>query len=315
MLIFILAMTEIIMKSFQTALVLTLLLAVGADLQAEARPASHSGTSSSFKSGFSSQKSNTTRSQPSAPPASRQSGPGAFGRSGGAASPSAASAPSAANAPRGSSALSRDMEQSAAKANALRTLDARRAAAQQPLPPLNDTAMRPQQPAPGGGYQQPGNQPGYQQPGYQPGYQQPMHGPVIVQQPSSGLMHGIMGFMLGRAMTSHPTVIYTGNGNGGNNGNNGNNNGGGNGNNNGGANNGNGDATTASGQWDGSTPTGAAATVATPAPVAPSFAASVLRLFAWMVLLSGLAWLVVYVVRKWRRLRAGNATNYSFERN
>jgi hypothetical protein len=48
-------------------------------------------------------------------------------------------------------------------------------------------------------------------------------------------------------------------------------------------------------------------------PPEPSFFTSVLRLFAWLSVLSLMMWAVVYTVRKFRRLRA--APNYSFERN
>lgn len=320
------------MKPLQFALLLTVAMAFASTTPAQARPVTshHSGTSS-YKSGFSSQKSNSPRQTQAAPAADRQSGPGAFGRASG--SPASATPP---GQPRQSaqSAMSRDMDQNAAQANALRTLDARRATAAgpasgaAPLPPLNDTAMRPQ-PAPV-----------YQTP---PMYQQPT---VIVQQPSSGLMNGMLGFMLGRAMShNNQTVVYT-NGNGaGNPGNGGVVNGnGGNGNNGGGNNNGNGNGGDSgnggnannSGSGDGGADgngklagmpglgdpadvAAAAAAAATAAQAraapAPSFGASVLRLFAWLSVIGLMVWTVVYSVRKLRRLRAGNATNYSFERN
>ena len=258
------------MKSFHSALLLTLCLALGSSALAQARPSSHSGTSSSYKSGFSSQKSNSSKSTPSAPPANRQSGPGAFGKAPG--SPASVT-------PRNTSAASRDLDQSAAQANALKTLDARRAAAATPAPqPPSDTVLRPQQ------------APAYQAP---PVYQQP----VMVQQPSSGLMHGVLGFMLGRAMSqSHQPVSIptTSNGNG----------------------NGNGTAPAAtdaqSGMVNGMPGLGA------PVPAAPlrsSFGATVARWLVWLSVLSVLGWALVYTVRKLRRLRAGNTTNYSFERN
>jgi bacteriorhodopsin len=72
---------------------------------------------------------------------------------------------------------------------------------------------------------------------------------------------------------------------------------------------------------DGSTAPAAAAAmtpmpawVAAPAP-AHSFAASVLRVFLWLALMSGLVWLGFYIVWKLRRIRAANAAHYSFERN
>jgi hypothetical protein len=264
------------MKSFSSALLLMVCLAVAGNVPAEARPASHSGTSSSFKKGFSSQKSNSAarHSKPAAPPANRQSGPGAFGKQAG----SPASAPQQ----RSRSALSRDVDRSTAEANALKTLEQRRNAANnQPLPPLNDTLRQPQSPSPV-----------YRAPAY------PAPGPGYQQQPSgNGLMAGVLGFMLGRAMSqsnqpvSYPTT--------------------------------NGDqsavarpaAATADSAVVGGMP-GLGDTAPAPLPAAapaPSFIATVLRWFAWLSVVSLLGWAAVYSVRKFRRLRAG--PHYSFERN
>ena len=206
------------MKSFHSVLALVLCLAMAGN--------AHSGTSSSYKSGFSSQKNNAARSHGS--PAQPR---------------------------RNTSAMSRDVDQGAARANALKTLDARRAAANtpppaQPLPPLNDTLRQPQ-PA--------------------PVYQ----APPVQQASGNGLMHGLMGFMLGRAMSqSNQPVSYP---------------------------------TVSNGQ-----PQPAAQPATAPAP---SFGAGVLRWFIWLLLLSVIVWTVVYSVRKLRRLRAANTPNYSFERN
>ena len=295
------------MKSFPSVLALILLMALGPNLPVQARSTPHSGTSSSFKSGFSSQKSNPTVSR--APAASRASGPGAFGKAGSAS----VTPPPDAPAPRSGSALSRDMEQNAAQDHALKTLDARRAAnaATPPLPPLNDTLMQPRpQPAPV-----------YQTP---PMYQVP---PVIVQQSNNGLMHGVIGFMLGRAMSqsnqpvAYPTVANGGNAGG-----------------------------TAAGAAGTAAPSAAAtsdwaqggaasaggaisasaqqagtsaamagmpatARQASAQPAAPSFGASVLRFFIGFAVLGTMFWALVYTVRKLRRLRAGNAARYAFERN
>ena len=260
------------MKSTYFALVLAALLAVSCDLSAEARPASHSGTASGSKGGFSSQKSNYARSAPAPTPAPVQkSGPGSFGKAGGADAPPPQ--PS-----RSTSAMSRDMEQNAAQANALKTLDARRAA---------DAAAANPPPRP-----QPGPAPVYNQPGYAQPNLPPMQ-PIIVQQPSSGFMHGVLGFMLGRAM-SQPQPVYYPQNNGGH-------------------------GSSNAGEWDSGTVTTASTSAAmTPVPQAapaPSFLASVLRLFLWLALVSGLVWLVIYTVRKLRRLRSANAARYSFERN
>lgn len=284
------------MKSTYFAVVLTLSLLISCDLSAEARPASsHSGTTSGFKGGFSSQKGNFSRSTPppvAAPSPVQRSGPGVFGKAGGADAPPPQ--PS-----RSSSALSRDMEQNAAQANALKTLDARRAAAATSaagagaaIPPSGPNVPR----AP-----QPGQPPVYNQPGYAQSNYPPQ--PIIVQQPSNGFMHGVIGFMLGRAM-SQPQPVYTPQNNGGH-GNNGSNN-------------------SNSGDWDnGSIATLAGSTSATSAAMARvpqaaparSFLVTVLRTFVWLALVSGLVWLAIYTVRKLRRLRAASAAHYSFERN
>lgn len=255
------------MKSFHSALLVAVLLAVGAG--AAARPAGHLGSPSSFKSGFSSQKGNSARSAPASlpPAASRNSGPGAFG--GGAAASDGAAA-------RGNSALGRDLDQRQAQANALKSLDARRAAAT-PAPPVN---AAPQRPAPS---------PSYQQPAYPQ--------PVIVQQQSSGWMYGALGFMLGRALSQHPQPVYQSmppqsmppQSN------------------------------PAPDDWSayGGARAGEVVSGASPARVAaaPSSAAAALRVLAWLALLGGGVWLAVYMVRKWRRIRAAHGTHYSFERN
>ncbi|RZT05584.1 hypothetical protein SAMN05216319_5120 [Duganella sp. CF402] len=253
-------------------------LAFAGNVPAEARPASHSGTSKSFKSGFSSQKNNSAAHSRPAPPANRQSGPGAFGQQAG----------SPAQQQRNTSAMSRDVDQSAARERALRTLDQRRTAANapQPLPPV--PAPRPA--------------PAYGAPPYAPS---PVYAPPAQQ--SNGLMAGVLGFMLGRAMSqSNQPVAYP-------------------------TTNGNqpapaatvpadaaGAAATAgpdgTGLVGGMPGLGAPAPAAIPAPPPePSFMAGVLRLFAWLSILSLLGWAAFYSVRKFRRLRAG--PNYSFERN
>jgi hypothetical protein len=225
------------------------------------------------------------------PPANRQSGPGAFGQQAG----------SPAQQQRNTSAMSRDVDQSAARERALGTLDQRRAAANapQPLPPLNDALRQPPQPP-----QRPG--PAYGAPPY--AGPSPVYAPPAQQ--SNGLMAGVLGFMLGRAMSqSNQPVAYP-------------------------TTHGNPPAPAATVPTDAAAATGAAATAgsdgtglvggmpgldapapaAVPAPPpAPSFMARVLRLFAWLSVVSLLFWAVVYSVRKFRRLRA--APNYSFERN
>jgi hypothetical protein len=197
------------MMSPKIALLLALLLPLGS----YATP--HSGTSSSFKSGFSSQKSSTAKSTSkfgafsSRPAATPTPAPAPAATPGTPAANDSSAAPrsgfgSFGNAPaaaqgKSSSALSKDLDQSSANANALKTLDGRQAAAAGAagggLPPVNN-------PVPG---QQSGQQPGY---GPQPGYAYPQ--PVIVQQQSSGFGNMFMGFMLGRALSGghHDTVVY-----------------------------------------------------------------------------------------------------------
>jgi len=266
------------MKSFRSALVLTVCLAL-----ASAGPAlagSHSGTSPSFKSGFSSQKSNSVHSQPAPPPASRASGPGAFGKA----------APASAQQPRNTSAMSRDIDQSAASGNALKTLDERRAAAAATTTAAAtgaaaaasgaaarsaDAAAFTGTAAVGAARPQPPYAP------LPPGYQ-------TVPQPNNTLMHGLFGFMLGRAMSqNHQPVAYP----------------------------------AAQGQPApvASSPDavvtgmpGLNAPAPAPAPQ-PSFGHSVLRWLVGLTVLSVMLWALVYAVRKLRRLRA--APNYSFERN
>ena len=286
------------MKPLQSALLLSFCLALGACAPAQAEAQPYFGTSSTYKSGFSSQKGNTQRSRPSAPPANRQSGPGAFGKAPG--SPASAYPR---NSSANSSAASRDLDRSAAQARALSNLEARRTAqrAPAPLPPLNDTPMRPAPSA------QPDAMAARNTATAPPGYPQQ----VIVQQPSgnSGLMSGVVGFMLGRAMsqanqpvaypTSSPPPVAT-------------------------------TYPTTAGSVPPPTPainqagqiTGMpglgdapAGNARTPAPPQPSFGASVLRWFAWLGLVSVIAWAAVFAVRKARRLRAARQPHYSFERN
>jgi uncharacterized protein YgiB involved in biofilm formation len=302
------------MKSLKIAILLALLLPLSSNALT-----THATPSHSFKSGFSSQKSAAPKSKsnfgsfaarpqpdaapaaPAAPAASAapRNGFGSFGN----AQPANGTATAPAD-PRATSALSKDLDQRNANANALRTLDARNDARNgtgQPLPPLNN-------PVPG---QRPqyGQQPYQQQPypQQQPYYPQP----VIVQQQSSGWGSMFMGFMLGRALSGgHHDNYYYQNGNGTNGGNNGN-----------GANNGNGGngaypsgnvSDTASGSV--ANQSGAAVDNPQPAPK-PSFAMSVLRIFLWLLILGCLAWLLYFGVRLLRGGKPSNAANYSFKRD
>src|SRR5476649_80583 len=279
------------MKTSLYAFVLTLLLAYAGVLPADARPMGHFGTSSGLKSGFSSQKGNAFRSARTGEAmAAPKNAPGAFG--------AAAGASSAAGAAKGASPLSRDLDQSAAQANATKTLEARRAASAVPpastVPPQADP-LRPQ-PAPGAYYQQ-------------------MPQPIYVQRHDSGWMPMWMGFMLGRSLSGgHQTVYYANNNgaayvdpnNGGNNGNAGGGNIGGDASN---ASNASGAAANAGTSVGASS----AATVAAPAVPPHSFGNAVLRALAWLAFLSTMFWVLRVIFKRMLRHRA--AANYSFERN
>ncbi len=177
------------LKSYNVAFVLALLLPLAHVGTVDARPSS----SSSFKSGFSSQrpsspskpsyssaKSSGTSfgafSRRSAPPDAapqQNKSPGGFGSFGrGAATPQ-----------KSDSALSRKLDRNTSEANALRTLDARRQA--------QADAARDTRPVPG--YEQGRSAPTYAPPPVQ--QQQP---PVIVRQ-DSGLGHVIAGAMIANA--------------------------------------------------------------------------------------------------------------------
>ncbi len=177
------------LKSYNVALVLALLLPLAHVGTVDARPSS----SSSFKSGFSSQRSSSPSkpsyssakssgtsfgsfSRRSAPPDAapqQNKSPGGFGSFGrGAATPQ-----------KSDSALSRKLDRNTSEANALRTLDARRQA--------QADAARDTRPVPG--YEQGRSAPTYAPPPVQ--QQQP---PVIVRQ-DSGLGHVIAGAMIANA--------------------------------------------------------------------------------------------------------------------
>lgn len=283
------------MKTSRYAFVLTLLLAISVHMPADARPMGHFGTSSGLKSGFSSQKGNVFRSaRAGAPVAAPANGPGAFG----------AAAGGAAGAAKSASPLSRDLDQSAAQANATRTMDARRAASAAPpasaIPPQAEP-LRPQA-APGM-------------------YAPQMPQPVYVQRHDSGWMPMWMGFMLGRSLSGgHQTVYYNnyaGDPNSG--GNNGVNAGG-----SGAPVDSNGRNIASNGvngsgeDWDSIPPVDAtvdasSAAIAAPAPPQHSFANAVLRALAWLAFLSTMFWVLRVIFKRMLRNRA--AAHYSFERN
>ncbi|MFZ6645490.1 hypothetical protein ACO0LO_07230 [Undibacterium sp. TJN25] len=179
-------------------------------------------SSSSFKSGFSSQKSssssgssvsssksssygfgNSAKSSDGADSgssSSKKTGFGSFSKSS-----DAGSAPSSDSAtPRSKSALSKDLDQNAANANALKTLDARNAAKES-----RDNPRYAQQSAAGGPLYPPG------------GVQQAPAGgqPIIIQNNGGGSSNGWMWFLLGQSMHSHDrerVIIDRGNSSSGN---------------------------------------------------------------------------------------------------
>lgn len=276
------------MKIFQLALIAALLCAPAGQALADPRP-SNAGKSTSFKGGFSSQKKasdsqsqarrgNTTSGAYNARPNNDGSRPkGGFGSFNQGSQDMPAQAPT-----RSRSALSRELEQQNAQANALRTLDERRAArnAPPPLPPLNPVEPR--------------NRP---QPEYDaPSYSQPRQNGPLVQRSDSGIGGVVTGYVLGR-------LANGGNRSGGMNPNNGQNNG-----QNAGQNAGNAPVTVPNPVGDGPT---ANAPASTPTS---SFGGSALRTFMWLAALGVAGWLLYFGIR---RLRGGKArgANYSFERH
>jgi hypothetical protein len=298
------------MKLSHIALCLALLLTANAMAVAEARPSGHSGTSSSFKSGFSSRKASPpspSRAQPSAAPKSgfgsfgsarpaapapsyaptpssnnvspapvRQPGFGSFGKTSGAANDAPGAPPK--------SRLSENLDRSASEKNALQTLDARKAQTAAAAAAATGAAAAAAHTAPAGAT--PYSQAPYSGQPPQAQYPQaPYPQPIVVQQQSSGLGHAMLGFMLGRAMSGGH-----GAGNGGNNGNNG-----------------------YASHDTGAVQLDAPGAVATAAP-ASSFGASVLRTFLWLVILGTIGWGIYFVVRRLKRARQASAPNYTFER-
>lgn len=176
------------LKSYNVAFVLALVLPLAHVGAVDAKPSS----SSSFKSGFSSQRSPSPKPSYSSAKSSGTSF-GSFSRR--SAPPDAAPQPSRSSGGFGSfgrgsatpqksdSALSQKLDRNTSEANALRTLDARRQA--------QADAARDTRPVPG--YEQGRSAPTYAPPPVQ--RQQP---PVIVRQ-DSGLGHVIAGAMIANA--------------------------------------------------------------------------------------------------------------------
>jgi hypothetical protein len=183
------------LKSYNVAFVLALLLPLAHVGAVDASPSS----SSSFKSGFSSQRSSSpskpsyssakssgtsfgsfsrrsSSSDAAPPPAQPSRSSGGFGSFG-----SGSAAPQ-----KSDSALSQKLDKSRSEANALRTLDVRR---QQQADAARDTRPVP-------GYEQGGS--GRNAPTYAPPPVQQQQAPVVVRQ-DSGLGHMIAGAMIANA--------------------------------------------------------------------------------------------------------------------
>ena len=178
------------LKTYQVAFMLSLLVPLAHVDAADAKPS----TSSAFKGGFSSQRSSSSASS-----SSKSGGFGSFSRrSTSSDAPAQASKPSgsfgsfgsgAAAPQKSDSALSQKLNKTTAEANALRTLDARRQG--------QADAARDTRPVPGHEQGASGQQaPSYAPP---PAYPQPQPpAPIIVRQ-DSGLGHVIAGAVLANA--------------------------------------------------------------------------------------------------------------------
>jgi hypothetical protein len=208
--------------------------------------------------------------------------------------------------------MSRKLDRERSEANALRTLDERRAA--QAAQERNNAARS----APGGSYaddrrappQGNGNGYGY---GQAPAPAQP---PVIVQQNGgSGLGHIVAGAILARSMSNAHA----------NNNNNGANNNGSNGSNNGGyypAPSGSaGDLANQAGAGSvgagsvGADTAAAAAPAGQATPGAPASKGSVLGTIVWLCVLALIVWAIWRVLKRRKARREADKPNYSFERN
>lgn len=245
----------------------------------DAKPSS----SSSFKSGFSSQRSSSSSSSSSSKsfssPKPSKSSSGGFGSFNSSRSP---------DARKPDSALSRKLDRERSDANALRTLDERRAAQ---AARESRAARAPQQ---GNGY------------GYGYGNAPPAQPPIIVNNNNggSGLGHIVAGAILARqAANAHANGNYAGNGNGGYypapDG-------------------ATGDlASQAGANSVGTGGNGAAAgsTVPALAPAAKDGGGTLFGTFAWLCVLSLIGWCIYFAWKRAKARRAAGKPNYSFERN
>jgi hypothetical protein len=253
-------------KYAHVALALSLTLTLAAS-PVDARPSGSSSSSSSSKSSFGSfsRKSAAKAPHSGGAPTKARGGFGSFG-----------SAP-ASDSHRSDSALSRKLDKESSEANALRTLDERRAAqAARNAPP---SASNDGQPA--GSYQDNARTPPPQ------GY--PAQPPIIIRQ-DSGLGKVVAGAILARsAANAHA-----------------------NNNNNGyypAPNGSAGDLANKAGA--GSVGSSSAAAKDN----GGSVLGSIVRTFLWLCLLSLIGWCVYFMWKRAKARRAANKPNYSFERN
>jgi uncharacterized protein YgiB involved in biofilm formation len=197
--------------------------------------------------------------------------------------------------------MSRKLDRERSEANALRTLDERRAA--QAAQERNNAAR----PAPGGSYADDRRAPPPQ--GY--GYGQapaPAQPPVIVQQNGgSGLGHIVAGAILARSMSNAHA----------NNSNNGANNNGSNGGYYPAPSGSAGDLANQAGAGSvGAGSVGAGTAAAGQArPAAPASSGSVLGTIVWLCVLALIAWGIWRVMKRRKARREADKPNYSFERN
>lgn len=255
------------------ALSLTLSLASGT---ADARPASPS-----FKSGFSSQRSSSSSSSSKASSSKPSGSFGSFSRR------SADTAP-ASNARQSDSALSRKMDQERSQANALRTLDERRAA----QAARENAAARP---APGTGQPAGGYADERRAPPQGYGYG-PAQAPIIVNQNGGGgLGHVVAGAILARsAANAHAN------------------------NNNGGGYYPPGGATGGLADKAGAGSVGSVGgngATAAPSGGSGSVLGAIARTLVWLGVLALVAWGVWFLLKRRKARRDADKPNYSFERN
>ncbi|MDQ2819420.1 MAG: hypothetical protein M3Y65_03300 [Pseudomonadota bacterium] len=237
------------MHALHAVLVLSL-LSMSPGVHADPRQSSSSSSSKSFKGGFSSQRSSAP---PPRAPRQDSASRGGFG--------SFNSAPSR-NTQKSDSALSQRLDRNASEANALRTLDARRAAQEQ--------AARDTRPVPG--YE---NRQGSNQNSGQYNAPMPMPAPAPVQRSDNGMAGVVTGMVLGQiANGAHAR-----------------------------SNNG----------YQGQSNVGTSSATVNQTPAGGSFFGGVAKMFMWLMILSAIAWVGWFLLRKRRRKTAENQPNYTFE--